>query len=366
MFNEIDRKIKEVCRAFSIPGKYLGASELKIGNVNKTYIALFASADGEKRYIVQSVNTYAFREPEHIMHNIDLVTGHIHKKCPGRMALSYYHTDSGTPYLSENGEFWRISDYMPSRTFLTSNNPDIVRKAGAAFGEFQVQLSDFDALLLYETIPNFHNTKIRLETLFKDAERDELGMKKDVAEELRYIESVADEAMCITRMLESGELPLRATHNDTKINNVLFDRDNLAAIAVIDLDTVMPGAVAHDFGDAVRYSANYVAEDSSDYEKVGCNLTVFRAFTEGFLSQTAHMLTENELDTLAVSPFVMTVELAARFLDDYILGSPYFHTSYPEHNLVRTRCQIELARDFKRKLPEMRDIIRECAESARK
>lgn len=366
MFNDLDSKLQSVCKAFQISGEYVSALEMKVGNVNRTYIVTFAENGRERKYTVQSINTYAFHEPEHIMHNIELVTGHIHKKCPDRLALNFHHTKEGTPYLYKNDEFWRLSDYIPAHTFMTSDDCAIIRKAGVAFGEFQVQLSDFDASLLYETIPDFHNTKKRLDTLFSDAQRDESKLSGSVREELLYIESVREEACRITQMLENGALPLRATHNDTKINNVLFDCETFDAIAVIDLDTVMPGAVAHDFGDAVRYAANIVPEDSNEYDKAGCDLNVFRAFTEGFLSQTARMLTENELNTLAESPFVMTVELAARFLDDYILGSPYFHIKYPEHNLVRARCQIALARDFKRKLPAMREIVRECADATLK
>ena len=169
----------------------------------------------------------------------------------------------------------------------------------------------------------------------------------------------------LQRLLEQGELPLRVTHNDTKINNVLFSPEDASALVVIDLDTVMPGLVGHDFGDAIRFAANFVEEDCPDYAKAGVDLDVFRAFAEGFLSQTASTLTEAEIDTLALSCFVLTTELAVRFLDDYLRGDPYFKINYPEHNLVRTRCQIALAQDMLRKLPQMEAIVRECVAAAR-
>jgi N-acetylhexosamine 1-kinase len=166
-------------------------------------------------------------------------------------------------------------------------------------------------------------------------------------------------------MLGRGELPLRVTHNDTKINNVLFRKDSDEPIVVIDLDTVMPGLVGHDFGDAIRFAANFVREDSPEYEKAGVNLEVFRAFAEGFLSMTAHTLTENEIATMALSCFVLTVELSTRFLADYIDGDLYFKTFSADHNLVRTRCQIALAKDMLRKLPQMEQIVRDCVAAVR-
>ena len=166
-------------------------------------------------------------------------------------------------------------------------------------------------------------------------------------------------------MLKEGQLPLRVTHTDTKINNVLFHPETQEAMVVIDLDTVMPGVVGHDFGDAIRFAANFVAEDCAELDKVGINLEVFRAFAEGFLEKTAKTLTQNEVETLALSCFVLTTELAVRFMDDYIQGDPYFKTLYPEHNLVRTRCQIALAKDMLKKLPEMDRIVRDCVAAAK-
>ena len=172
--------------------------------------------------------------------------------------------------------------------------------------------------------------------------------------------SVKDRACRLTDLFAAGKLPLRVTHNDTKINNVLFDKKDKSALVVIDLDTVMPGLVGNDFGDAIRFAANFVEEDCPEYEKAGVNLAVFESFAEGFLKCTGKTLTAAEIQTLPLSCFVLATEQAVRFLDDYILGSPYYKTNYPEHNLVRARCQIALAKDMLAKMDEMERIVEEC------
>ena len=191
------------------------------------------------------------------------------------------------------------------------------------------------------------------------------GRAAEVQEDIDFLLSVQDLACKLTDLQMDGELPLRVTHNDTKINNVLFHPENNSAMIVIDLDTVMPGLMGHDFGDAIRFAANFVEEDCKEYEKVGVNLEVFQAFAEGFLSKTAKTMTEKEVDTLALSAFVLTAELATRFLADYLDGDLYFHTKYPGHNLVRTRCQIALAKDMLKKMPEMERIVRDCVAAAK-
>ena len=224
-----------------------------------------------------------------------------------------------------------------------------------------MHLSDFDASELFETIPDFHDTCKRYEKLMEDVVTDPCGKVAEVQEEIDWLVSVKDLACKMTEMYRVGELPLRVTHNDTKINNVLFDKNDKSALVVIDLDTVMPGLVGNDFGDAIRFAANFVEEDSPEYENAGVNMDVFAAFTDGFLSRTAKTLTENEIKTLALSCFALATELATRFLDDYILASPYFKINYPEHNLVRTRCQIALAKDMLGKMDEMEHIVEEYA-----
>ena len=363
---DMNQKLEQICRLFRIEGTYVGYETIQMGNVNRTYECKFILPDGKaKSFLVQNVNTYAFRHPVELMDNIDKVTEHIRAKKPGQVALHFHHTADRKTYVIDGKNFWRMTNFIPSVTYDATPNLELIRNAGQAFGEFQMQLSDFKPEDLFETIPDFHNTRARFEKLAASVAADPVGRVAEVREELEWLMSVQDQACTLTDMLQEGKLPLRVTHNDTKINNVLFEKGGVAPLVVVDLDTVMPGLVGHDFGDAIRFAANFVREDSPEFEKAGVNLDVFRAFAEGFLSMTAHTLTENEIDTLALSCFVLTVELSTRFLADYIDGDLYFKVNSPDHNLVRTRCQIALAKDMLKKLPQMEAIVRECVAAAR-
>ena len=363
---DMNQKLEEVCRLFRIEGTYVGFETIQVGNVNKTYECKFILPEGKsKSFLVQNVNTYAFRHPVELMDNIDKVTEHIRAKKPGQVALHFHHTADRKTYVIDGKNFWRMTNYIPSVTYDVPPSLELIRNAGKAFGEFQMQLADFKPEDLFETIPDFHNTRARYEKLIASAQADPVGRVAEVQEELNWLMSVQDQACKLTDMLAEGQLPLRVTHNDTKINNVLFQKGGAEPLVVIDLDTVMPGLVGHDFGDAIRFAANFVREDSREFEKAGVDLDVFRAFAEGFLEMTARTLTENEIETLALSCFVLTVELSTRFLADYIDGDLYFKTYSPDHNLVRTRCQIALAKDMLKKLPRMEAIVRSCVAAAR-
>ena len=266
--------------------------------------------------------------------------------------------------MLDGDNFWRMMNFIYAMTFDSIDDLYVIRNAGKAFGEFQNQLSDFDITRLFETIPDFHNTRKRYEQLEEAVAKDPVGRVKEVQAELDYLASVKDLACTLTDMQAEGKLPLRVTHNDTKINNVMFDPQTGDALVVVDLDTVMPGLVGHDFGDAIRVAANYAEEECPDLEKVGVNLDVFRAFAEGFLEQTVDTLTHNEVNTLAVSCVALTLELCTRFLTDYILGDPYFKIKSPDHNLVRTRCQIALAKDMQKHMADMEHIVSECVLAA--
>ena len=358
----MDQQMMDICKVFRIKGKYLSYEEINIGNVNKTYKVNFLKDDMTyASYVVQKLNTYVFRNPEHVMENINNVTEYLRDKQPHDLSLHFHHTADRKNYYVDESGFWRLFNYIPSSTYNASDDLEIVRNAGSAFGHFQMLLSDFDASKLHETIPDFHNTVKRYEKLTEDSRNDPCGRVKDVGAELEWLLSVRDTACKLTKMKDAGLLPIRVTHNDTKINNVLFDSMTKQAIVVIDLDTVMPGLIGHDFGDAIRSAANYVEEDSRNYERAGVNLNIFEAFTNGFIQQTVNTLTQNELDTLALGSFVLACELSTRFLDDYIIGDKYFKIGYPEHNLVRTRCQIALAKDMLLKMDRMEDIVRDYA-----
>ena len=359
----MDEKLREVSAVFRLPGTYLSYESIQVGIVNRTYKVNFRLDDGkEKSFLVQNVNTYAFRNPVGLMNNIDLVTEHIRAKCPNKLSLHFHHTQDRKTYWLDGSNFWRVMNYVPSVTYSASSDPRILRNAGRAFGEFQTQLADFDIGLLVETIPGFHNTRGRYESLDEAIAQDAVGRVSGAREEIEYIQSIRDRACLLTDLGREGKLPLRVTHNDTKINNVLFDAKTNDALVVIDLDTVMPGLMGHDFGDAIRFAANHVAEDSPEYHRVGIDLEVFQAFAQGFLEKTRNTMTSLELDTLADSCVCLTAELVVRFLDDYLRGDLYFKTDYPEHNLVRTRNQIALCRDMIAHLDEMHAIIRRCAQ----
>ena len=359
-------KLLEVSRLFRIDYEYLGYETIQMGNVNRTYKVNFMLPEGKpKSFLVQNVNTYAFRNPIGLMDNIDKVTEHIRAKKPGQLALHFHHTADRKTYVIDGENFWRMSNYVHSVTFNAASDYDILWNTGRAFGEFQADLHDFDINELIETIPGFHNTRQRYENFINSVNNDSMGRAAEVQDLIDFILSVQDRACLLTDLQMAGELPLRVTHNDTKINNVLFHPESGKAMIVIDLDTVMPGLMAHDFGDAVRFAANYVEEDSPEFEKAGVNLDVYRAFTEGFLSMTAGTMTEKELETLPMSGFVLAVELASRFLGDYLDGDKYFNIKYPKHNLVRARCQIALAKDMLNKMDEMEQIVRECVAAAK-
>lgn len=361
---DVARKLLKVGDAFRIQGPFFSYEEIKMGNVNHTYKVNYIRDDGSgmariKSYLVQRVNTYAFQRPLELMANIDKVTEYIHAKYPHVKCLHFHHTAERNNYLMDEDGFWRLSNYVPSVTFNSCEDLEIVRSAGQAFGDFQMMLSEFDASSLYYTIPDFHNTRKRYEKLKADMAEDPCGRVAEVREELDWLLSVEDEACKLTDLYEAGELPLRVTHNDTKINNVLFDEESLKPLVVIDLDTVMPGLVGHDFGDAIRFAANFVEEDSPEAEKAGLNLNIYWAFAEGFLKETAPTLTEAEAETLGNSCFTLACELSTRFLDDYITGDKYFKIKDPKHNLTRTRCQIALAKDMRKKMDAMNAIVRD-------
>ena len=359
-------KLAEVCSCFRIVGDFDSWEELKVGNINKTYRVTFARENGMKKsYILQKVNTFVFPNPEQVMENIERVTQHLRMVDPGHAALHYHHTRERKNFIWDGDDIWRMCNYIPSAGDIDTRDETLVRNAGFAFGEFQYMLSGFNADELYETIPNFHNTVKRYDALEAAVRENPVGRAAAMQAEIDYLLSVKEEACLLCRLQAEGKLPLRVTHNDTKVNNVLFDKKDHRALVVIDLDTVMPGLTGNDFGDAIRSVSNTAAEDDPDVSRVSCDLELFRAFTDGFLEKTARSLTETEIEILPASCFCLTVELAVRFLTDYLLGDSYFYCAHPEHNRDRTRNQIALARDIHAKQQEMKEIIAECLKEYR-
>ena len=360
-------------KAFHISGTLTKVQEIEIGHINRTYRVFFMTENEEgthieESYLFQWMNTYVFKKPEQLMENIEKVTAFIREHYPEKICLRFLYAGEGNErknFLIRDGEFWRVCVYIPSVSLNNGADLEVIRRAGEAFGDFQRMLSGFDASLLYETIPNFHNTLNRYRNLTDAAEKDLCGRKKDIEEELAWLLSVKDQACLLAQLQQQGKLPLRVTHNDTKINNVLFDEETMVPLAVIDLDTVMPGYIGADFGDAVRSSANLANEDCRELEKVRIDLEIYRAFAEGFLSKTAGTLTELETETLADACFSMTVENAVRFLEDHLRGDVYFRVRDALQNLDRARCQIRLAQEMQKNMDEMHEIVRSIARKYR-
>lgn len=365
--HSIEKKLREIADIFHASGTLVSYEVITTGNINSTYWLKFSQGNGvTKTYIIQRINTYVFKKPAEIMSNISLVTNHIRmKSIPGQQTLKFYVTDEGKNYYDDGeGNFWRMSNHIDSITFDSCDELSIMEAVGAAFGEFQTMLSDFEASKLYETIPDFHNTKKRIKQLYEDIDKDEYGRVAEVQAEIQFVKEQEKLASELTEMLEKGEIPLRVTHNDTKINNVLFDKVTHYPVAIIDLDTVMPGLAMHDFGDAVRFACNTAAEDEKNVALVSLDLTRFQAFAQGFIGKTAKSLTNKEVATMVLGAITITIELGVRFLDDYITGDKYFKTLYDGHNLVRTRCQFALAKDMLKKREAMEylvdDIVSQC------
>lgn len=353
--------LQEIGRKFRLNGELYSYNVITIGNINSTYKVTYLKEDGSlKSYLFQKVNTHVFKNPVEIMENIDHVTTHVRNKYPDQITLHFHHTDEGLNYYLRDGDsFWRVVNYVESVTFNSSEDLGVIEATGKAFGHFQTQLSDFDGRLLHETIPNFHHTQKRLDTLFEHVKEDPVGRVKEVQKELAYIASVRQKAAELSVAFDNGEIPKRVTHNDTKCNNVLFDTVTKEPIVVIDLDTIMPGMSMYDFADAVRFIANTAVEDEPDTSKVFFDTAKFRAFANGFIGETLSALEPIEIGNLVKATFSITIELASRFLDDYVTGDQYFRCTYPKHNLVRTRCQLKLAQDIERKWAELEWIIRD-------
>ncbi len=356
-------KFQCLAQKFCIDGKVKKYKIVSNGNINDTYKVTMENCGKEMNYIFQKVNLYVFKNPKRIMENIEAVTCHMAEKLE-EMEISrdhvmhFAHRSNGKNYLIDGGAFWRISELVPnSVTFNCCDNLDVLKSAGKAFGNFQLLLADFDASSLYEAIPDFHNTRSRIAVLMRHVNEDPCDRVCEVEKELAKIKKFKALACRLNELIDAQEMPLRVTHNDTKINNILFDKYTGEAKTVIDLDTVMPGLVVHDFGDAIRFSANTATEDERDLSLVSIDLDRFRAFAEGFLGEVGSTLTPIEVKNMVLGAFTMTVESAVRFLDDFITGDQYFKTLYREHNLTRARCQIRLAEDILERFDEMNKII---------
>lgn len=361
----IYNEIKHVLRQFCFEGRFVSAKELLSGNINNTYQLIYRQPDGsDHSYVLQQINTYVFKRPEEVMSNVHRVTEHVEKAVlrvgedPTRRVLRLIPTHTGVwMYRDEQDRCWRVYDYITGAVaYDRPERPEHFMEAGRAFGNFQKMLFDFPAEELYETIPNFHNTKRRFYDFVAAVAEDKGGRVKYVEKEIDFFFDRRKMMSQVVDMIERGELPLRVTHNDTKMNNVMLDAVTGEGLCVIDLDTVMAGSVLYDYGDAVRFGASTAAEDEPDTSKIALDMDLFRAFTRGFVSEVRGSLTETELKMLPLSIKIMTCELAMRFFTDYIDGDLYFKVRSPEHNLIRARAQMKLLEDVEAKYDELCEI----------
>lgn len=360
-------QVKEILNSFKFKGELERVEPFGSGHINTTYIATYNEDGKERQYILQKVNTNIFKNIDELMDNVFAVTSFLREKIkknggnPHRETLHYIKTDMGEKYYRcDNGDCYRAYRFVDkSVSYNSVDSAQVFKKSGIAFGRFQKYLSDFPATTLTEIIPNFHNTIWRYENEFIPAVENNLSGRADTCQaEIQFVKDRKEDCSRLVNLIEKGELPIRVTHNDTKLNNVIFDEDTDDAICVIDLDTVMPGLALYDFGDSIRFGANTCAEDEADVSKIKINLEYFKAYAEGFLSECGESFNQCEIDNLAFAAKIMTFECGMRFLTDYLNGDTYFKTAYPEHNLVRARNQFALVKDMEDHMTEMENIIK--------
>ena len=360
--------LEEIIKNFNIDGEYIGYYLSNDGHINNTFVLEFDDGLGKiKSYLLQLINTNVFKNPDELMENIVGVTEHLRKIVvdnggdPDRECLNVYFTSDGKPYYRDaDGNCWRCYNFITGAHSCQSiDDPETFANAARAFGKFQCLLADYPSETLHETIPNFHNTLSRFADFEKAVSDNIAGRADSVRDEIDFVLARRDDAGVLVKLLEKGKLPLRVTHNDTKLNNVMFDNETDEGICVIDLDTVMPGLSLYDFGDSIRFGANTAAEDEKDLSKVSLSLPLYREYTAGYLSTAGQSLTPTEVEYLPFSAKLMTFECGMRFLTDYLNGDTYFRIAYDDHNLDRCRTQFRLVEDMERKMEDMKAITQE-------
>ena len=355
----------DVVKQFSIRGMPQTIESFGSGHINDTF-KVVNSVPAYPDYVLQRINHYIFPDIPGLMQNMERVTRYIRKKLrqageedPDRHVLKVVPAkDDKLFYKDKNGNYWRTVLYIPGgKTYDIVDSPEKAYQGGRAFGRFQALLSDFPPPPLAETIPDFHNIEKRLQTFRRVVENDPLGRAVKVKDEINMVSTRVEEMMTLHKLGQAGEIPLRITHNDTKFNNILFDeKDNV--LCILDLDTVMPGFVHYDFGDAIRTCANTGAEDDKNLQRVSLDIRLFKAYAEGFLEETADFLQPIEIEYLAFSAKLFAYSQALRFLTDYIDGDRYYKIHFPEHNLQRTRAQFKLLQSMEKQYGEMKEIIK--------
>ncbi len=352
--------MKQVLAAFQFEGKVTDLRECTAGHINGTYRVTTDKA----RYILQKINKNVFQKPWEVMENVVGVTNHIRKKLeeegkdPLCGTLSFVKAGDAYYFCDERGDYWRAYRFVDGDCFQSCDSPDLFLRVGRAFGVFQRQLADYDAASLHEVIPDFHNTEKRYEALENAVLDDVCGRASACRREIDFLRARKDDCSLLVRGLKEGKYPLRVTHNDTKLNNVIMDPKTGEGLCVIDLDTVMPGSLLYDFGDAIRYGASSAGEGESDLSKVCILPEFFAAFTKGFSDGLGGGITDAERAALPQSARILTLETGMRFLTDYLSGDTYFRIHHEGHNLERAKNQLRLVESIEEQMPVLEEIAK--------
>ena len=356
--------LEDAAAAFCFAAAPVRFAPLSAGHINYTF--LVDCGEESPQYILQRVNTDVFRCPRRLMSNVKGISRHIAEKVarsggdPQRMARTIIETKAGDDcYIDPEGGFWRA--FLEIENVFSSdfsNDPQLLYESAVAFGRFLKQLSDYPVETLYEMIPGFHDTKGRLSDLKAAVAQDKMGRVAEMQDAIRFVLAREKDCAYIVDRIADGRLPLHVTHNDAKLSNVLLDKDTGEGICVIDLDTVMPGSVLYDFGEAVRFGASTAREDAADLTQVKLDLDLFAVLVRGFAVELRGVLTEEEVRGLPMGAYLMALETGIRFLTDYLAGDTYFQIRYPMHNRDRARNQLKLAADMEQKLDQMENIVR--------
>ncbi len=364
-----DQILQEVLGAYEFPSTLLGAVRYGQGHINDTFCVICQPQEGDAvRFILQGLSSAAFPHPEELMENFVGITSFLRSKIianggdPMRETLSLIQTKDGKDFFTDsNGKVWRLTPFIENTDCFQKATPQLFEASARAFGRFQKLLNGYPAETLHETIVKFHDTEDRYAKFEAALAADRMGRAKDVAEEIRFVRDRKADCSVALQALRDGKLPLRVTHNDTKLNNILVDRATGEGICVIDLDTTMPGLSMNDFGDSIRFGANHSAEDEKDLTKVNFDIELYEVFTRGFLEGADGGLTKEELEYLPWGARLMTLECGIRFLTDYLDGDHYFRIHRPEHNLDRCRTQFKLVKDMEEQFDAMHAVVAKYA-----
>lgn len=366
----MDYDLKSIIKNFKVQGTFLDARPFGSGHIHDTFLIRTVEEDADD-YLLQRINHYVFKNVDHLMSNIERVTKHIQKKLSlisgskaARECLTFIPAkDEKYYYQDSSGNYWRVCIFIDhSFSYDVVESPEKAYAGGRAFGKFLSFLADLSPDSLYETIPDFHNVEYRLDKFHQAVKKDTVQRIRDAPQEIEFVAAREEEMKCIIRLGREGEIPKRVTHNDTKFNNILFD-DAGHVLCVTDLDTVMPGYIHYDFGDAIRTTTNTGAEDEQDLSKVSMDIQLFEAFSRGFLEETRAFLTKTEIEYLAFSGKLLAFTIGLRFLTDFIDGDKYFKIHRPGHNLQRARAQFKLLQSMEEQYEAMKAIIKELAKA---